>query len=150
MISILQIAIGVNREIHNGSSPQRHGDTEKSKLKGKTGAHGGGGGHGEDPRDVQKFGALVVQRKTKSKAKAEFTEVAEATEGGSRVLALPGPGSADTVLQFLREEEARQTESYEEEIAGEDFGAFGGNREVGAGLFEAAHGIGDQTVEGDE
>src|ERR1035438_1593918 len=27
-------------------SPQSHGDTEKNKVKGKTGAHGGGGGHG--------------------------------------------------------------------------------------------------------
>ena len=42
--------------------PESHGDTEKSKLKGKTGAHGGGRGHGEDPRGVQRFSALVVQR----------------------------------------------------------------------------------------
>src|ERR1035438_5098508 len=27
-------------------SPRRHGDTEKNKVKGKTGAQGGGGGHG--------------------------------------------------------------------------------------------------------
>jgi hypothetical protein len=44
---------------------QSHGDTEKSELKGKTGAHGGGG---EDPRGVQRFSALVVQRKAKGKA----------------------------------------------------------------------------------
>ena len=29
-----------------GGSPQSHGDTEKSSVKGKTGAHGDGGGHG--------------------------------------------------------------------------------------------------------
>src|ERR1039458_7312659 len=43
-------------------SPQSHGDTEKSNLKGKTRAHGGGGGHGENPRGAQRFSALVVQR----------------------------------------------------------------------------------------
>src|ERR1039458_8647068 len=42
-------------------SPQSHGDTEKSKLKGNTGAHGGGGGHGENPRGAQRFSALVTQ-----------------------------------------------------------------------------------------
>ena len=66
-------------------SPQSHGDTEKSKLKGKTGAHGGGGGHGENPRGAQRFSALVVQRrgeKQEPKSKPEDTEAAEATEAG--------------------------------------------------------------------
>ena len=39
-------------------SPQSHGDTEKNKVKGKTGAHGGGGGHGD--AGSRGFGVLVA------------------------------------------------------------------------------------------
>src|ERR1019366_5561350 len=44
----------------------------RTKVKGNTGAHGGGGGHAEDPRGVQRFSALVVQRRGENKSQSQY------------------------------------------------------------------------------
>src|ERR1019366_615950 len=61
-------------------SPQSHGDTEKNKVKGKTGAHGGGGGHGGAGtpgfRRPRSFGSSRSSWRANSRNQTEETGVA--------------------------------------------------------------------------
>src|ERR1019366_112583 len=55
-------------------SPRRHGDTEKNKVKGKTGAHGGGGGHGavKSPRSEESSLRAKISAASNTKHRPAF------------------------------------------------------------------------------
>jgi hypothetical protein len=65
------IHLGGAETLRKRGSPQRHGVTEKNKIKVKTGERSGRGNRGEGPRASVGFVAKV---------KTENTEAAESTE----------------------------------------------------------------------
>src|ERR1022692_3745411 len=67
-------ACPTSRPCRKQYSPRRHGDTEKNKVKGKTGAQGGGGGHGavKSPRSEESSLRAKISAASNTKGHSAF------------------------------------------------------------------------------